>query len=164
MKKATVLDQHKCSLTVATHIVGLSPITDCAVVTMVRFTFGWKDYAPGNYHALMTLSTGEFMRRFLLHVLPRGFQRLRQFGLLANRHRHCKLQRCCALLNAQSAPGSTTPLPSLLCVAPLPVLQRCPVCQTGTMEHLAQLAPTTNVVGALSPAAPLTLFLKQLRF
>ena len=54
--------------------------------------------------SLMTLSTDEFMRRFLLHVLPRGFQRLRQFGLLANRHRRLKLQTCRTLLGVAHTP------------------------------------------------------------
>lgn len=122
-------------------------------------TFSWKDYARGNYSALMTLSTDEFMRRFLLHVLPRGFQRLRQFGLLANRHRRVKLQRCRALLTGPSE-ATITPvatLPSSLLVAPLPDALHCPICQTGIMQWLAQLAPTSNLPGLLPPPAPLTL-------
>lgn len=122
-------------------------------------TFSWKDYARGNYSALLTLSTDEFMRRFLLHVLPRGFQRLRQFGLLANRHRRLKLQRCRALLTGQPEPTSTplvTP-PSLLCLTPPPELRSCPACQTGTMQYLAQLAPADYFRFALPQATPLTL-------
>ena len=50
-------------------------------------TFRWNDYAQGNPHRTMTLDAVEFMRRFLLHSLPKGFQRLRQYGFLANRVR-----------------------------------------------------------------------------
>ena len=86
------------------------------------------------------------MRRFLLHVLPRGFQRLRQFGLLANRHRRLKLQRCRALLTGLNL-TATVAQPSLLCLAPPPDTRRCPACQTGTLRWLAQLAPTSNLPG-----------------
>jgi len=119
-------------------------------------TFSWKDYARNNYHALMTLSTDEFMRRFLLHVLPRGFQRLRQFGLLANRHRRAKLQRCRALLFAPNSAAPIT-LPSLLCLTPPPDLRRCPACQTGSMQQLVQLAPTDCLYHPLLQPPPLTL-------
>jgi Putative transposase len=49
-----------------------------------QVTFRWKDYARGNKQRLMTLSAEEFLRRFVQHVLPRGFVRIRQFGFLAN--------------------------------------------------------------------------------
>ncbi|MBT8428435.1 MAG: IS91 family transposase [Gammaproteobacteria bacterium] len=64
-------------------------------------TFKWKDYrAKGRTkHKTMTLSTGEFMRRFLLHVLPRGFHRIRHYGLIANAGRRKNLARARELLN-----------------------------------------------------------------
>ena len=52
-------------------------------------TFRWQDYAGGNKTRVMTVSSDEFMRRFLLHVLPKGFVRIRHFGVLAN---HCRSQ------------------------------------------------------------------------
>jgi hypothetical protein len=52
-----------------------------------QVTFRWKDYARGNKQRLMTLSSSEFLRRYVQHVLPHGFVRIRQFGFLANRHR-----------------------------------------------------------------------------
>jgi hypothetical protein len=52
-----------------------------------RVTFGWKDYANGNRKRTMTLDSLEFLRRFLLHVLPSGFMRVRYYGFLANRNR-----------------------------------------------------------------------------
>ena len=60
--------------------------------------FRWRDYADGNKAKVMRLDTDEFIRRFLLHVLPRGFTRLRHYGLLANRSRTRKLALCRALL------------------------------------------------------------------
>jgi hypothetical protein len=65
-----------------------------------RVTFGYKDYADGNKSKVMTLEAAEFIRRFLLHILPSGFVRIRQFGFLANRVRGQKLALCRALLDA----------------------------------------------------------------
>ena len=56
-----------------------------------RVTFRWKDYARGGKQGEMTLSATEFLRRFFLHVLPRGFVRIRHFGFLANRFRASRL-------------------------------------------------------------------------
>jgi len=68
-----------------------------------RVTFFWKDYADGNKTKTMTLDAVEFIRRFLLHILPSGFVRIRQFGFLANRARREKLAICRALLSAPMA-------------------------------------------------------------
>ena len=57
-------------------------------------TFRWKDYAHGNQPAMMTLQATEFIRRFLLHVLPKGLVRIRHFGFLANRCRRQKISLC----------------------------------------------------------------------
>ena len=63
-----------------------------------RVTFRWKDYARGNKKRAMTVSAGEFLRRFLLHVLPRGFVRIRHFGFLTNRKRAALVPLCRRLL------------------------------------------------------------------
>ena len=63
-----------------------------------RVTFRWRDYARGNKQREMTVSAEEFIRRFLLHVLPRGFVRIRCFGFLANCHRKALLEECRRLL------------------------------------------------------------------
>ena len=63
-----------------------------------QVTFRWKDYAHGNAQKEMPLSVVEFTRRFLLHVLPRGFVRIRHYGFLANRCRQEKLALCKRLL------------------------------------------------------------------
>jgi hypothetical protein len=59
-----------------------------------QVTFRWRDYAHGNHKRMMTLAAPEFLRRFLLHVLPRGFVRIRSFGFLANRRRATLLPLC----------------------------------------------------------------------
>ena len=73
--------------------------------------FRWKDYrAKGRTrHKTMTLAADEFMRRFLLHVLPGGFHRIRHYGLLANGSRKAKLVRVRELLHAVPAVDSQTP-------------------------------------------------------
>lgn len=65
-------------------------------------SFHWKDYADENKQKVMTLDGVEFIRRFLQHVMPSGFMRIRHFGLLANRHRTEKLTQCRLVLEAES--------------------------------------------------------------
>jgi hypothetical protein len=64
-----------------------------------KVTFRYKDYRHNAQQKTMTLEAGEFIRRFLLHVLPEGFQRIRYYGFLANRYRVEKLAHCRELLN-----------------------------------------------------------------
>jgi len=69
-----------------------------------KVRFRWKDYAKGGRQKIMTLSATEFIRRFLLHVLPKGFMRIRHFGFLANAVRAKKLALCRSLLGAPAVP------------------------------------------------------------
>jgi Putative transposase/Transposase zinc-binding domain len=85
--------------------------------------FRWKDYAHGSKPRTMTLSCEEFLRRFLQHVLPRGFPRIRYFGWLANRKRKELLPRCRVLLN-QPPPAQDT------VSAHLPTTWQCPLCHS----------------------------------
>ena len=73
-----------------------------------KVTFRWKDYADRSQQKLMTLSVEEFLRRFLLHTLPRGFVRIRFFGYMANRRRPLLLPICKNLLgtNSEAKPPS----------------------------------------------------------
>lgn len=64
-----------------------------------RVTFRWKDYAHGGKQRKMTLDGTEFLRRFFLHVLPKGFVRIRHFGFLANRFRSTRIALCRQLLS-----------------------------------------------------------------
>lgn len=70
--------------------------------------FRWKDYRHESRQKVMQLAADEFIRRFLLHVLPSGFQRIRHYGFLANRFRAVKLARCRQLL-AEPVPVVSLP-------------------------------------------------------
>ena len=74
-------------------------------------TFTWKDYRDGGEHKRMTLGAHEFIRRFLLHVLPKGFQRIRHYGFLANGHRKAKLALIRRLLDVTPPEPATTDTP-----------------------------------------------------
>jgi Putative transposase len=102
-----------------------------------QVTFRWKDYQRGNRQRLMTLDAVEFIRRFLLHVLPRGFQRMRHFGFFANGRRKVQLPRCRELLGqALLAPAETSPAVDAIATAatPPPRSEACPVCRVGRMQ------------------------------
>jgi hypothetical protein len=85
-----------------------------------------KDYAAGGKQKIMTVSAEEFLRRFLIHVLPKGLVRIRHFGLFANRRRAASLLRCRSLLGTSSsqlpAPSSQPRCPS--CSEPMIILER----------------------------------------
>jgi hypothetical protein len=92
-----------------------------------QVTFLWKDYAHGNKKRKMTLSAQEFLRRFLLHVLPRGFIRIRSFGFLANPRRATLLSQCQRLLLQNPKPH----VPAVSSAPPAqPACFRCPKCAT----------------------------------
>jgi Putative transposase len=67
-----------------------------------KVSFRWKDYRQDGKPKAMTLAASEFIRRFLLHVLPDGFHRIRHYGLFANGHRANKIELCRKLLAAPS--------------------------------------------------------------
>lgn len=73
-----------------------------------KVTFRWKDYAHKNKQRLLTVTAEEFLRRFLLHTLPRGFVRIRFYGFLANRRRRTLLARCRRILANQPLLPSAT--------------------------------------------------------
>jgi hypothetical protein len=73
-----------------------------------RVCFRYKDYGDANRIKQMTLSAEEFIRRFLLHVLPKGFVRMRHYGLLASRNVSTRLERCRQLLAASTQPDADT--------------------------------------------------------
>ena len=99
--------------------------------------FQWKDYRHESRHKVMRLQADEFVRRFLLHVLPSGFQRIRHYGLLANRTRDAKLARCRQLLDSPPPVPAATEEPEdyrdryerLTGVS----LWDCPLCKHGRM-------------------------------
>lgn len=98
--------------------------------------FRWKDYARGNRVTTMTLPAEEFLRRFLLHVVPDGFVRIRHVGLLANRSRTAKLHRCRQLLGQSPAPPPRAPesVAALMRRLTGVDLTQCPVCHVGRLH------------------------------
>ena len=109
-----------------------------------QVSFRWKDYRTDGQVKTMTLSADEFIRRFLLHVLPNGFQRIRYYGFLGNRYREEKLDRCRRLL------GMHVPDQHPVVSAQEDYLDRyealtdsslrqCPQCQCGRMVLVATL-------------------------
>ena len=83
-----------------------------------RVSFRWRDYAHGGKKKVMTVSADEFLRRFLLHVLPKGLVRIRHFGFFANRRRETALARCRELLGATTSREQSETMN----------LPRCPAC------------------------------------
>jgi hypothetical protein len=106
--------------------------------------FRWKDYADGHQVKVMALEAPEFIRRFLLHVVPERFVRIRHFGLLANRIRRAQLERCRQLLTHRPPPRPMTPTSvhaRMLRLTGID-LERCPVCGQGRLCRVEILPPT----------------------
>jgi hypothetical protein len=119
-----------------------------------RVCFQWRDYRAGGQVKTMTLSADEFIRRFLLHVLPNGFQRIRYYGLLGNRYRKEKLSHCRRLLGMQ--------IPDQHTLVPVQEdyrdryedltgssLRQCPQCQRGRMVLVAMLPRLSDYAPAI---------------
>jgi hypothetical protein len=106
-----------------------------------RVAFRYKDYADHDQQKTMKLSAEEFLRRFLLHILPSGFMRLRHYGLLANRYRKQKIAQCRALLQQTEPPQREKEDAAEL-------LQRlagidialCPICKRGHLQAIGLIA------------------------
>jgi hypothetical protein len=110
-----------------------------------KVTFRWKDYRNDSVQKTMTLEADEFIRRFLLHVLPQGLQRIRYYGLLGNRHRQEKLAQCRELLQMElktpaetdvKAPSDYRDRHEALTGTSL---HQCPVCSRGRMLTVEQI-------------------------
>jgi len=135
----------------------LSRYTPCVAISTRRLVFvgdgvvrfRYKDYAVGGITKIMELPAEEFLRRFLLHVVPPRFVRIRHFGFLANRARQDKLARCRQLLAVVAAAATSllspnnleTPTASAQTASPT----RCPACGGGPMRVIAVLAPQRGI-------------------
>jgi hypothetical protein len=109
---------------------------------VVRFRY--TDSASGGITKVMELCAEEFLRRFLLHVAPPGFVRIRHYGLLANRSRQAKLTRARQLLAIVAAPPPLSPVAELASdttPAPIPAAARCPRCAGTHWRRIARLLP-----------------------
>jgi hypothetical protein len=128
-----------------THRVALSNNRLLAVADG-RVHFRWRDYADGDRVKVMALDVDEFLRRFLLHIVPDGFVRIRHFGLLANRRRTPALAQCRVLM-AQPPPPVDRPesvREVMLRLTGIDI-ERCPVCPQGRLHTVERLAPTPAV-------------------
>jgi hypothetical protein len=117
-----------------THRVGIAN-SRLVALSDGKVSFRWRDSAHGNKKRVMSLPVDEFLRRFLLHLLPRGFVRIRNFGFLANRQRATLLPLCFSLLNCSPNPPAQT-----LQAPQLQTLPKCPHCG-GTMQLIERLTP-----------------------
>jgi putative transposase/transposase-like zinc-binding protein len=120
--------------------------------------FNWRDYRDHNQQKIMSLPAEEFIRRFLLHVLPRGFHRIRYYGFLGNRYRKEKLEHCRQLL------GMTPPNKSSAQPQPREdyrdryhkltghSLRECPVCHRGRMIAVELLAKNRSPPAVADPS------------
>ncbi len=110
-------------------------------------TFRWRDRARGDRSKTMTLAAEEFLRRFLLHVLPARFMRVRHYGLLVNASRKESLATCRALLGAEpppAAPSSPETWQELFERVTGPDPLRCPKCGRGYLILCETLAPQSS--------------------
>jgi hypothetical protein len=116
-------------------------------------SFSWRNYRQGNKTQIMTSRAEEFIRRFLLHVLPSGFVRIRYFGFLSNRHRKEKLEHCRKLL---SQPKPKSPLKSLDWKARYQSLtgkniDLCPACAQGHLVLHQKFRPLRRLLSRPPP-------------
>jgi hypothetical protein len=110
--------------------------------------FRWRDSQHGNQIKEMSLDTIEFIRRYLLHVLPSGFVKIRHFGFLSNRNRKAMIQRCRTLLpQSPSSPTSLKPREPL-----------CPICKIGHLRviewHSAPQSALDSTASRCPPPPP----------
>ena len=108
-----------------------------------KVSFSWRNYRKGNKTQTMTLEAEEFIRRFLLHVLPSGFMRIRYFGFLSNPHRTEKLKLCRKLLHVHQAAVKSDLMDwkkryELLTGKPVDL---CPFCHKGHLTTIKKLLP-----------------------
>ena len=117
-----------------------------------KVTFTYKDRKDDNQVKSTALPADEFIRRFLLHVLPDGFQRVRHYGLFANRNKRDNLARCRELLDT---PQATRPEPESTRERMLRLtgidIALCPHCRKGTLHFVGTLPPSLGFTPSLAP-------------
>lgn len=114
-----------------------------------RVTFRWKNYARASEPATMTLQADEFIRRFLLHVLPKGLVKVRHFGFLANRCRRKRVELCRSLLGPRASQPRSLKRDHDSPSEEHSPIDRCPRCRVGSMRPVEILLPQ------MFPAAPI---------
>lgn len=107
-----------------------------------KVRFRWRDYAHGNRQKVMALEADEFLRRYLLHVLPKGFTRIRHYGLVANRGKAERLARVREALAVPSPEPIEAESVEAFVLRVVGVdIHRCPQCGKGRLRWVAEIAP-----------------------
>jgi hypothetical protein len=110
-------------------------------------TFKWRDYKDDNKHKVMTLSADEFIRRFLIHILPSGFMKIRHYGLLGNRNKRTKLKICKQLTHTPLLTKEKASMLQLIQKLTGIDLSKCPICGSEKPKRFLSLGkspPITN--------------------
>ena len=136
-----------------THRVAISPRRLLRLDGQTQtVTFAWKDYADGARSKTMTLGAGEFVRRFCLHLLPKGFVKIRHFGFLSNRQRGRRVAQARMLLEpvAPTVSGASEPSSAAAAESEAPPGVVCPYCGSRRLR-LVEIVPAR----CLPRAAPI---------
>jgi hypothetical protein len=137
-----------------THRVAIS---NSRIVSMTdtHVSFRYRDRTRGDVTRTMTLDGVEFLRRFLLHLLPKGFVRIRHYGFLANRNRKSKLTACRALLGLEPPSPVQPEQPEVIdgddVEPPVRPNGVCPSCRVGHLRRTTRLRPQPSWLACLSP-------------
>ena len=120
-----------------------------------KVTFRWKDYAHGHRQRTTSLDAVEFLRRFLLHVLPKGFVRVRYYGFLANRHRAEKLARARKFLDGAKSSSVNDDVSELkqtngTLQQQVEELELCPECKLGRLLLVRVMARPARAIASWS--------------
>jgi hypothetical protein len=124
-----------------------------------KVMFHYQDRKDRNTRKIMTLDAVEFIRRFLLHVLPDGFMRIRHYGFLANRSKKQDLNKIRSLLNCtsqSSSPADKSTQELMLQLTGMDITQ-CPSCRKGTMKRISEIPFHAMGVTKAGPDQPLSL-------
>jgi hypothetical protein len=121
-----------------------------------RVMFRYQDRNDGNTRKIMTVDAVEFIRRFLLHVLPDGFMRIRHYGFLSNRSKKLDLNRIREILGctSQLSNSANTSIHALMLELTGMDITQCPACRKGTMKQIGDITPRT--VALIKPAPNLS--------
>jgi len=127
-----------------THRVAIS---NKRIVSIEKDTvsFKWRDYKDSNKHKVMTLSADEFIRRFLIHILPSGFMKIRHYGLLGNRNKTTKLKICKQLTHTPLLTQEKASTLQLIQKLTGIDLSKCPICGSEKLKRFMSLGKSPPI-------------------
>lgn len=106
-----------------------------------KVSFKWRDYKNGSAWKTMTVSAEEFIRRFLMHILPPGFMKIRHYGLLGNRNKNAKLKLCKQLTHTPIVSKEKASTLDLILKIMGKDIAKCPACGCDRLHHYMGLPP-----------------------